>query len=481
MEKPGMGKMKKKRALIIGIVIVLIVTAGIGGFLFLRARKAVPQDISYVVREEVYQNVIEISGNIKAAQEQNIQAAGDGIVEEVYVKEGDRVRAGQLLFRLDDSQERYNLANHEFQMNQERINGTSAKLALMEEQREVLLKNIRDRSLEARFDGVIGQLTLAKGDYAKAQDIFGYLIDRSYLKATVEVVETDASRLKAGQMVRLVFPAYPDLAVEGVVVSYPAVGRITTRGATALDTEIRIDNPPDEILPGYSFTGEIIGGPAERILTVESAAIAYENGRAYVDRISVGRRAGPGAGQQTASGSEGEARGPGAGRRGTGADAGEGSEPGTGRRGSGTNTAESSGQGAGKQEPAASTSEGSEQGSGRRGPTASTGEGGERGSGRQGSAASTGEGGEPGTGRRGPAATTSEGNAQGVSHPRVTDTAGEAAPERVAVEVVPYGRNMVRILSGLEPGDRLKAQAAGTGFSRGSPRGNMPAQVRGLR
>jgi len=277
--------LKKKR--IITVVIVSLLVVGIASlFLFLRLRKPVVEDAVYTVRDEWYQNTIEISGNIKAAQEQNIQAAGDGIAEEVFVKEGDRVRAGQLLFRLDDAQERYNLANHEFLMNQERINGVSAKLALMEEQRKVLLKNIADRALEARFDGVIGSLNLSKGDYAKAQDIFGYLIDRSYLKATVEVVETDAARLKAGQKVSLIFPAYPELRVEGTVLSYPAVGRIATRGATVLDTKIRIDNPPEEILPGYSFTGEIIGGEPERILTVEAAAVAYENGRAYVERIA---------------------------------------------------------------------------------------------------------------------------------------------------------------------------------------------------
>jgi hypothetical protein len=92
-----------------------------------------------------------------------------------------------------------------------------------------------------------------------------------------------------------------------------------------LDTEIRIDNPPDEILPGYSFTGEISGGEEEHILTIEAAAIAYENGRAYAEKV-------PGA-------------------------------------------------------------------------------------------------------------------------------------ERVAVEVIPYGRNMVKILSGLEPGDQVKGQAAVQGFS----------------
>jgi multidrug efflux pump subunit AcrA (membrane-fusion protein) len=313
----------KKR--FIRVIVILLLAAGAALFFFLRKGNSnAAEDRIYTVQEEWFRNVIEIAGNIEAARQQNIQAAGDGTVEAVYVKEGDRVRAGQILFQLDDSQERYNLANHDFLMNQERINGATGRIALLEKQREVLLKNIENRSLEARFDGVIGKLTLAQGDYAKAQDIFGYLIDRSYLKATVEVVETDAARLKAGQRVRLIFPSYPDLQVEGVVLSYPAVGRIASRGATVLDTEIRIDNPPDEILPGYSFTGEIIGGEEEHILTVEAAAIMYENGLAYTERIG-----------------------------------------------------------------------------------------------------------------------------------------GDGAPaERVAVEVIPYGRNMVRILSGLEPGDRLKGQTA---------------------
>jgi multidrug efflux pump subunit AcrA (membrane-fusion protein) len=376
-------------------VVVSLLVVGIASlFLFLRLRKPVVEDAVYTVRDEWYQNTIEISGNIKAAQEQNIQAAGDGIAEEVFVKEGDRVRAGQLLFRLDDAQERYNLANHEFLMNQERINGISAKLALMEEQRKVLLKNIADRALEARFDGVIGSLNLSKGDYAKAQDIFGYLIDRSYLKATVEVVETDAARLKAGQTVRLSFPSFPNLKVEGKVVSYPAVGRITSRGATVLDTEIRIDNPPAEILPGYSFTGEIIGGPAERIVTVESAAIAYENGKAYAERI----------GRAVVSGGNGATR-----RNGVPPESGGDSGPGRnsgGRQGDG---------------PAAS-----------------------------------------GNGQRFPR-----------SEQLVVETLEE--PERVEVEVVPYGRNTVRIVSGLEPGDRLKAQASGSFSQPGRRQLNTPA------
>jgi multidrug efflux pump subunit AcrA (membrane-fusion protein) len=271
------------------ILIALLALLGAGGLIFLlrggNSREDLPDQI-YTVREETYQNVIEISGNIKAAQEQNIQAAGEGIVEAVYVQEGSRIQKGQILFQLNDAQERYNLANHDFQMNQERVNGVSARLRLMEEQRRVFLKKIRDRRVEAQFNGIVGRLNLAQGIYVKAQDSFGYLVDRTYLKATVEVVETDAARLKAGQEVRLHFPAYPDLKVEGLVISYPAVGRITSRGATVLDAEIRINNPPDEVLPGYSFTGEIISGVEQRVLVVESAGIIYEGGRAFAERLS---------------------------------------------------------------------------------------------------------------------------------------------------------------------------------------------------
>jgi multidrug efflux pump subunit AcrA (membrane-fusion protein) len=407
-KKDGKPAAKKRLVPIITVLVLIAGAAGIAAFF--RLRRAPEQEQTYTVREEVYQNVIEISGNIQAAQEQKIQAAGDGIVEKVYIREGDRVKAGQLLFTLSDAQERYNLANHEFQMNQERVNGASAKLTLMEEQRKVLRQNIADRSLTARFDGVIGQLKLAEGDYAKAQDVFGYLIDRSYLKATVEVVETDAARLKGGQKVRLDFAAYPDLAVEGEVVSYPAVGRITSRGATVLDTEIRVDNPADEIIPGYSFTGEIIGGPPERVLTVEAAAIAYENGRAYVERVGRGgppRDSGEGARLRQGSAGEGGRRGEGGGARSGPGPAAAGPPP---------------------------------------GPPPS--------------------GGPPDIGGGRPPAFSDQ---SGGERPGAAEQA-LAAPERIAVEAAPYGPGMVRILSGLEAGDRLKAQSGESGFGPGARR-----------
>ena len=73
--------------------------------------------------------------------------------------------------------------------------------------------------------------------------------------------------------------------VEGYVVSYPAVGTITNRGATVVNAEVRIDNPPDEILPNYSFTGEIEITAPVTLLIVERQAIGYRGGQAYAEII----------------------------------------------------------------------------------------------------------------------------------------------------------------------------------------------------
>ncbi|MDR2097852.1 MAG: efflux RND transporter periplasmic adaptor subunit [Spirochaetaceae bacterium] len=242
-------------------------------------------DRTFTVRSETYENVIEIAGNVAAAQEQTLQAAGDGTVIAVYVSEGDTVEKGDLILRLDDSEQRYNLEKHDFDMEQKRVSGSKRELALMERQRDVLLQKIQDRSVTAAFSGFIASFTAQTGDYLEAKDNIGVIVDRSYLHSTVEVVETDAPRLRPGQKVRFNFPAYQNGLVEGFLESFPAVGTVTSRGAAVVNAKIKIENPPPEILPNFSFTGRIEISPPATVLLVERQAIGYENGKAYAERI----------------------------------------------------------------------------------------------------------------------------------------------------------------------------------------------------
>lgn len=278
--------LKKKRIILITSIIILI--AIIALVFSLRAKntgKKTVQANEYRVREETFENIIEITGNILAAASQDLTVAGSGSVTGVYVKKGDSVKKGQVIIELDASEQEYALAKHDYDMEQRRINGSRRELELMEKQRDVLVKKLEDRKILAYFDGIIAQFSVAQGDYLEAKDSVGVIIDRSYMKAMVEIVENDAQKLKLNQKVYFTFPAYSNKTIEGYVVAYPSVGRITNRGATVVDAELRLDNPPADILPNYSFTGKIEVAEAVTKTIVEREAVGRNAGKSFVEII----------------------------------------------------------------------------------------------------------------------------------------------------------------------------------------------------
>jgi len=283
--------MKKK-----GLKIALFVVIGlavIAGILFgLRAvlNKSSDETVVYKVNVETYENVIEISGTVAAAQEQTLQALSAGTVLGVYVKAGDHVKKGDIILKLDDTTEQYNLAKHDYDMATTKISGSARELKLKETQRLSLLQKIEDRKVVATFDGVIADLDVAVGDSLEAKDSVGTLVNADYLTAEVEVAETDVSKLQVGQEVALTFSAYPNGTVKGYVESWPAIGEVTSRGATVVKAKIRIDDYPSTILPYFSFTGKIqIEAPVDNII-VERYAIGYENKQPYVVLAKTGEK-----------------------------------------------------------------------------------------------------------------------------------------------------------------------------------------------
>lgn len=269
-------------AIVAGILLIL------SGLRLIFSKSAAEKNI-YTVQVETYENVIEISGIVSAAQEQTLQALSAGTVMGVYVKAGDKVKKGKVILQLDDTTEQYNLAKHDYDMATTRISGAARELNLKQTQRLSLLQKIEDRKVVATFNGVIADLDVAVGDSLEAKDSIGTLVNIDYLTAEVEVSETDVGKLSVGQSVELNFAAYPK-PVKGYVESWPAIGEVTSRGATIVKAKIRIDDYPDAILPNFSFTGKIqIEAPVDNIV-VERYAIGYENKEAYAVLAKTGEK-----------------------------------------------------------------------------------------------------------------------------------------------------------------------------------------------
>lgn len=277
--------MSRKKIISISLIsVILIFSCVMIFFIFRKNDNSQNQNSIYIVKKEVIENNIEISGNIDAAEIQTLQAQGDGTVKKVFFKEGDYVKKGQVILQLDSDEEDYNIEKHDYEYEQRKISGAKKELDMLKKQRDMLLKKLEKRQVIARIDGILVDLDAAEEDYFEAASTVGSLVDRSYLKADVEIVESDAPKLKVGQLVKMNFPAYSE-ELQGVVYSCPNVARITSRGASVVDAEIHVYNPPAEILPKYSFTGKIEITAPQDVLIVHRNAIAREKGSAFVQRL----------------------------------------------------------------------------------------------------------------------------------------------------------------------------------------------------
>ena len=274
--------MKKKiKIILICVAVLAVIGAGLVVLKTVLSSKGT-EKVYYTANVETYENIIEISGTVAAAQEQTLQARSAGTVTAVYVKAGDKVKKGDVIIQLDDSEQLYNLEKQEYNMATKRLTASERERKLLETERNSLLQKVEDRKVTATFDGIIADLDVAVGDSLEAKDTVGTLVNIDYLTAEVEVTETDVSKLVVGQKVTFTFPALSKKTVEGYVVGWPAIGEVTSRGATVVKVKLRIDDYPEAILPNFSFTGKIEISPTEEYVVVSRYAIGYENKEPYV-------------------------------------------------------------------------------------------------------------------------------------------------------------------------------------------------------
>src|ERR1022692_1694371 len=91
----------KKVALIVGVVVILLAVVG---FTVLQSRKGVVTGQTGKVVHEDLASVVTASGEIKPKVYVNIGANAFGKITHLYVKEGDRVKQGQMLATLENVQ-----------------------------------------------------------------------------------------------------------------------------------------------------------------------------------------------------------------------------------------------------------------------------------------------------------------------------------------------------------------------------------------
>ncbi|MEA5031326.1 MAG: efflux RND transporter periplasmic adaptor subunit [Sphaerochaeta sp.] len=282
-------KLRKKRIKRLITWVVVVAMLGIAVFTYqfyktngrmpftsadkLAAQQATAATQETTVREIEFSQTIDISGNVEAFQTQKVVFRSTGAVTGVFVEEGVRVKKGDLLATIDDTSQSYTLANIESQIEEAKLQGSVRQLELLEMQKTMAVNNLDYTKAYANFDGVVASVSVDEGDYFEAGDAAMVIIDRSKLKATVEIDEIDIQSVQTGMTAELTFDSIPGKTIDATVTYIPMLGRTTSQGIGVLDVEIVIEDPPTALAPGFTFAGTISADEVKRMLVLPTSAI----------------------------------------------------------------------------------------------------------------------------------------------------------------------------------------------------------------
>ncbi len=235
-----------------------------------------------VVTESVVSDVIEVSGNIEVSTKAELAFGTGGEVESLYIEPGQGATANALLAELDKDAAEFNLASTQLQLEEARVSGNTRQAELLE--LDVALKRdaVEEHELRAPFAGVASRVFVEVGDHVTAGQPVVRLVDRSSLTAVLEVDEIDMPEVDVGREVRFTFDAVPETPYSGVVSYIPVEGRVTSQGFAVFDVEAEIPDPPQTLLPGYSFVAEIVVQGERRVVTVPERAVVDRDGSTLV-------------------------------------------------------------------------------------------------------------------------------------------------------------------------------------------------------
>ena len=257
---------KKRRRIVRWIVTVVILAAlALGGWKlwqkFFSEGEVEMEAVTDVVTYGSITSSVEGSGLTKAKNSETITLATAGVVEKVYVTEGQMVNEGDPLFIVDSDDART------------AVEKARSELEGLEKQMSTLMKDIAGLNLAPTYPGKLMECaTLNPGDtIAKGQKV-ATLADDTVLRFTQYYSYAYEGMLYAGQSVNVSIPALMT-TLTGTVEQVNMVSRITPQGSRLFSAEIVVENPGT--LTAGMAASATVSVDGETVYPYESAELQY--------------------------------------------------------------------------------------------------------------------------------------------------------------------------------------------------------------
>lgn len=208
--------------------------------------------------------VVTTTGVIKPQNRLEIKPSINGRVEELLVREGDRVKKGDILAYMSST---------------ERAALVDAARFKGDEARQYWEEVYKQTPIVSPIDGEIIVRSVEPGQSAAANDAILVLSDRLIVNAQFD--ETDIGRVKIGQDAVITLDAYPNMKVKGTV-DHIAYESKLVNNVNIYDVDILPMEIPEFFRSGMSANVEVVEKEKKNVLLIPVEAITKEQGRTYV-------------------------------------------------------------------------------------------------------------------------------------------------------------------------------------------------------
>ncbi|MCX8104630.1 MAG: efflux RND transporter periplasmic adaptor subunit [Ignavibacterium album] len=257
--------------------------------------KIIPVEVT-LVKKSMIDREIELVGNLLAWKEANLAAQTTARVQKIYVDAGSRVKEGDLLFEMDDTQLaqakiQYQVAKDNYErlkplyetgsISQSQFDQVKAAYETSEKTYQLLLSNTQFR---APFSGVVTAKRLNEGEvFLLAPGGVGAptivsLMQINPLKLLLNVSENNLKDVKLNQTVEIKSDIFPNELFKGTISRINAAINPASR---TFEVEVKIPNANEKLKPGMYVRAKILTGKTEGIIVNRSAALKQLGSTAY--------------------------------------------------------------------------------------------------------------------------------------------------------------------------------------------------------
>ena len=322
LKRPGFRRYVLPGCLVIVVVIVVLVIVGVGG-----KSKAVQYKTEQVRRGNLVV-IVTATGTLQPTNKVDVGSELSGTIKKVEVDYNSKVKAGQVLARLDtakleatiaQSRAALESAKAKAQQAQATVTETQAKLtqyqkvwqlsggkvpsqtemdaakaafdrakadaanytAAVSQAQASLKANLTDLSksvITSPINGIVLTRSIEPGQTVAASFtapvLFTLAEDLTKMDLHVNVDEADIGKVQEGQSATFSVAAYANRTFDAQI-SQARYGSSTTSGVVTYETVLKVSNPDLSLRPGMTATADITVKKLENVILVPSAALRF--------------------------------------------------------------------------------------------------------------------------------------------------------------------------------------------------------------